>query len=396
MAHILDFKVEGLAGRNDFYCQTLNRDINVFFGPNGSGKTSLLRILDSAMSGDASALRRVPFRSAEVTIHSRNDNRAYIRSIGRPSREPQLGDGGVIEQQQESFFWAEDLPPWYDDQEELSWATTPLEPDTSNIRWRHIYLPTWRAFQGSPRALSRFRSREVPDTGIHTEREYDWDILFAERLDQLWTRYSNDLLAAVRDIQGEGLVRILQAVISPNAPANEVDQLDSDTAYQRVSAFLARQGAQDILGVPDEFAKRYAGEPQLRDLVSDIDTIEHRIDGAMASRNKLEHLIGNMFARNKSVSFENSGIGVEAANGERIGLAALSSGEKQSLRVFIDALRAEENSLLIDEPELSLHVDWQRNLISSMRELNPNAQLILATHSPEIMAEIPDEKIFQL
>ena len=39
---------------------------------------------------------------------------------------------------------------------------------------------------------------------------------------------------------------------------------------------------------------------------------------------------------------------------------------------------------IADEPELSLHIEWQRNLISSIRKLNPNAQIIFATHAPEI------------
>jgi len=37
-----------------------------------------------------------------------------------------------------------------------------------------------------------------------------------------------------------------------------------------------------------------------------------------------------------------------------------------------------------DEPELSLHIEWQEKIISSIRDLNPNSQIIVATHSPEI------------
>jgi predicted ATP-binding protein involved in virulence len=43
-----------------------------------------------------------------------------------------------------------------------------------------------------------------------------------------------------------------------------------------------------------------------------------------------------------------------------------------------------------------MHIDWQRQLAAVMRQLNPNAQLILAIHSPEIMANIDDEKVFRL
>jgi predicted ATP-dependent endonuclease of OLD family len=42
---------------------------------------------------------------------------------------------------------------------------------------------------------------------------------------------------------------------------------------------------------------------------------------------------------------------------------------------------------LIDEPEISLHIDWQQRLIDLIRQLNPNAQIILSTHSPALIMD---------
>jgi predicted ATP-dependent endonuclease of OLD family len=42
---------------------------------------------------------------------------------------------------------------------------------------------------------------------------------------------------------------------------------------------------------------------------------------------------------------------------------------------------------IADEPELSLHVTWQEKLLNALRNLNENAQLIVATHSPDIVAD---------
>ena len=41
----------------------------------------------------------------------------------------------------------------------------------------------------------------------------------------------------------------------------------------------------------------------------------------------------------------------------------------------------------MDEPEISLHVEWQQQLISLIRRLNPNVQIILTTHSPALIMD---------
>lgn len=67
----------------------------------------------------------------------------------------------------------------------------------------------------------------------------------------------------------------------------------------------------------------------------------------------------------------------------------LSSGEKQLLVIMLTALieNGEHYALLMDEPEISLHIEWQKQLISLIRELNPNAQIILSTHSPALIMD---------
>lgn len=67
----------------------------------------------------------------------------------------------------------------------------------------------------------------------------------------------------------------------------------------------------------------------------------------------------------------------------------LSSGEKQLLILMIFSLAQRELEFITfwDEPEISLHIDWQRMLIRTIRKLNPNGQLIISTHSPSIIYE---------
>lgn len=70
---------------------------------------------------------------------------------------------------------------------------------------------------------------------------------------------------------------------------------------------------------------------------------------------------------------------------------ALSSGERQLLvmfgHVFFSSFGNKSNAFVIDEPELSLHLRWQEILLEEMLESSSRAQIIVATHSPEIVGE---------
>lgn len=80
---------------------------------------------------------------------------------------------------------------------------------------------------------------------------------------------------------------------------------------------------------------------------------------------------------------------------DKVQLEQLSSGEKQVLLILTTVFLQEckPNVLLMDEPEISLHISWQDRLIGIIRELNPNCQLILTTHSPNIFADGWEDKI---
>jgi len=82
---------------------------------------------------------------------------------------------------------------------------------------------------------------------------------------------------------------------------------------------------------------------------------------------------------------------VDSVTGERLDPAGLSSGEKQILVLFSDvvALRERTRLFIIDEPELSLNPEWQRQLMPALLQSTDGTpmQLVAATHSIEIMAK---------
>lgn len=73
--------------------------------------------------------------------------------------------------------------------------------------------------------------------------------------------------------------------------------------------------------------------------------------------------------------------------GEQLSPYKLSSGEKQMLIILLTALTQDRQPyvLFMDEPEASLHFEWQKRLIDMVLQLNPNVQIILTTHSPAVV-----------
>lgn len=73
--------------------------------------------------------------------------------------------------------------------------------------------------------------------------------------------------------------------------------------------------------------------------------------------------------------------------GETLVPYQLSSGEKQLLVILLTVLveDCKPYTLFMDEPEVSLHVEWQQRLIETILKMNPNVQIILTTHSPAVI-----------
>ena len=86
------------------------------------------------------------------------------------------------------------------------------------------------------------------------------------------------------------------------------------------------------------------------------------------------------------------------SSGDKFDINELSSGEKQLfLRTLaIKMLNPENSIILIDEPELSLHPKWQQKIVDVYRKIGKNNQIIIATHSPDILGSVKKENIMLL
>lgn len=108
-----------------------------------------------------------------------------------------------------------------------------------------------------------------------------------------------------------------------------------------------------------------------------------------APKNRFQDIVDDLFeATGKKIIRSENEIQFSVL-GETLLPYLLSSGEKQILAILLTVLVEDQQPyvLFMDEPEVSLHIDWQKRLIDLILELNPNVQIILTTHSPAVIMD---------
>ena len=100
-------------------------------------------------------------------------------------------------------------------------------------------------------------------------------------------------------------------------------------------------------------------------------------------------ILNNMFHRKTMMINEKDNLIFRLDNGKDLPLGALSSGEKNMVIIMYRLLfqTVEGSIVVIDEPENSLHIEWQQNLSNILLDIGRlrNLQFIIATHSPQII-----------
>jgi predicted ATP-binding protein involved in virulence len=113
---------------------------------------------------------------------------------------------------------------------------------------------------------------------------------------------------------------------------------------------------------------------------------------------EINEILRGIDLNTKLVDLESEELVFESANGQRIHFNDLSNGEKNLYfrAIYLHKLNIENSILLIDEPETSLHPKWQKAVVQLYQNIGKNNQVILATHSPHIMASVAPESLFIL
>lgn len=124
-------------------------------------------------------------------------------------------------------------------------------------------------------------------------------------------------------------------------------------------------------------------------LTSGDPNAQAKAQAMVAEKTHFQDLVDDLFRDTRKTINRDSNEIVFLQYDEYIDPYQLSSGEKQMLIILLTVLvqNHEPYVLFMDEPEVSLHFEWQKRLISLVRDLNPNVQIVLTTHSPAVVMD---------
>ena len=141
----------------------------------------------------------------------------------------------------------------------------------------------------------------------------------------------------------------------------------------------------------DSKLEEYARDEDLNLLKDKFLEKKEKIDFIYKDRDIFKNKLNELFSdTGKSIKLdENNSIIFNINEKESVTPYQLSSGEKQLLIILLNVLLLENKPtiVLMDEPEISLHVEWQMVLIETLLDINPNLQLIITTHSPSLVSK---------
>ena len=136
-----------------------------------------------------------------------------------------------------------------------------------------------------------------------------------------------------------------------------------------------------------------ANQPQIYRINNLVEFIKKSQQEKLKAYEKIdlfESIVNSFFSQTgKRISIRTGNLKISVNNNDNLDVNSLSSGETQILALFAHMIfnkrLLSRATLMIDEPELSLHLAWQEMFVESLKKANPDLQIVLATHSPAII-----------
>ena len=369
---IRKLEVKGLNNQVDGDWE-FNEDLNIITGRNGSGKTTLLKLIWYLVSGNlGQAISEIAFRSVLIKADAFSLDLARVEpDIGKYKFE--IADQG---------FWQGEftIPLQLDDFQQLSKAHRLF----TRLLNRSLFFPSFRRIEGGFDYLSK-----------HTTI----DNLAWICLDDPWWRSADEgmgmLQKAMSQLSTEISVYGEHQLIAAISTHDIVDLLNQK--YANVSTktnALYEQFSQEISQTISA-TKEPNNAP--KDTSPVLEGIQKRVEQVTKERESLLRPLSVLSERIGDIlQYKGIRVNEEITLGDENGAMdadRLSAGEKQMLSFLCYNTFNENTAIFIDEPELSLHVDWQRRLLPTLLEQGTGNQFFFATHSPFIYAKYPDKEI---
>ena len=420
--------------------------VNILIGVNGSGKTSILNAIawtlsPASVQGGLPAaylLSRLTFDEISIAF-TLPGIRKYQRVGATRSKEAVTIKVQGIEEELEIPVHAEPASSRFRRMPAIEEAADLVARFIEDQRHNPVlgflnnlpgpvYLPLDRRWTGERERFSRLLHRRSTTAGHLPISEVVYLAERAFRLEQhetsrLTQTLRNDFLTSLFEVSEEFSPRVWTAGELGIRRARVEKALIhlglSDVNLLADGYFSSLEEVVDQVGgrtMPDDWQE----DPQSgiwADWIINASSLAFRIEGLipliekydserlMISRRTaafLESVNGFLRENGKSLSFSNDlELAVNLPNGQQISSEDLASGELQLLFLFTFLYfqfdePEQEFTVLVDEPELSLHVAWQNHYVNSITAANPNAQFIIATHSPEIAAGQPEDAIIDV
>jgi len=416
MYKIHKIKVNGFWHRFDTEC-TFNDGVNIIIGKNGTGKTTFMNILYSVLAVDLEEINNNDFDSVEIYLNDGDKKRTVKANKIDDERYPFT----IFEYQISRKKYRVKLFTADEHRMPLS-IKRRMHEESNEVR---IVLDKLVSLS----SLSVYRMRSDDDYEVrdrHGSRIISpVDFRLSEILRQL-THYQLELSIKARDIasvlQKDVLASILYGKEDADQPGYAIDFDKNDEKSRLISAYsqlnaidseVRRKIGFHVSSIDTaiEELKTSAddGNGELKSKSVDFRSLEALrktrkiIDMSLEAETKTEVIFSQInlfltiiksFISDKDFEFESGDLIISNKQGV-IPYEKLSSGEKQLIILLTESLLQKQmpHVFLADEPELSLHIQWQRMVIPAIRKLNPNAQVIAATHSPEVASKYRDSII---
>ena len=431
--------VYGLFGRFNHDLEfSSDERITIMIGPNGYGKTMILRILNALFNLPLQSLARLPFKELNVLFDNCSTLKIYrvserpssVSSREKPILELQYsGSSGIKERitSEDVQINEDDLPfsvnaiediiPVLDQIGPSQWRNlstseildfndviaefgeqlpSSLRTSVSNPAWlgelRELmpvrFIGTERLTHSSPYEPRRSRILH-PYIRIQPERTVRH---YSDNLATMLQRTLTEYATLSQSLDRTFPVRLVEEPTNPTLSTDQVKQKLTEVEEKRSSIMEAGLLGQEheSLSVPvvqsvDE-SRRSVLAVYAQDALRKLSVF----DELYARVNTFTRIANARFLY-KQVTVNTDGLEVAAMDGSQLDLEMLSSGEQHELVLLYDLLfDIPDNSLiLIDEPELSLHVAWQEEILSDLHEMAKlsNFRVLLATHSPQIIGD---------